>query len=99
MKKKLVVPEFQNEAEEAAFWAKLDLSEYFEPSDFKRGVVFPSLKQSELTEQSKMKTKYVTIRFPEQLIDEAKEKAQKLKVPYQKLVRDILQYGISSIKV
>jgi len=40
MKKQLVVPGFQNEAEEAAFWAKLDLSEYFEPSDFKRGVVF-----------------------------------------------------------
>ena len=45
MKKQLVVPEFQNEAEEAEFWAKLDLSEYFEPSDFKR-VVFPNLKRT-----------------------------------------------------
>ena len=41
MKKKLVVPKFKNEAEEARFWAKLDLSEYFELSDFKRGWCFP----------------------------------------------------------
>jgi len=43
MKKKLVVPKFKNEAEEARFWARLDLSEYFEPSDFKRGLVLTSL--------------------------------------------------------
>ncbi len=43
MKKKLVVPKFKNEAEEARFWTKLDLSEYFEPSDFKRGLVLTSL--------------------------------------------------------
>ena len=42
MKKKLVVPKFENEAEEAKFWANLDLSEYFEPSHFKRGAVFPA---------------------------------------------------------
>jgi hypothetical protein len=42
MKKKLIVPKFKSEKEEARFWASLDLSEYFEPSDFKRGVVFPS---------------------------------------------------------
>jgi len=58
MKKKLVVPKFQNEAEEAAFWAQLDLSEYFEPSDFKRGVVFPSLKRTK---------RLISIRLPEQL--------------------------------
>jgi hypothetical protein len=37
MKKKLIVPKFKSEKEEARFWASLDLSEYFEPSDFKRG--------------------------------------------------------------
>lgn len=42
MKKKLVVPKFKSEAEEARFWAKLDLSEYFEPSDFKGEWYFPA---------------------------------------------------------
>jgi predicted DNA binding CopG/RHH family protein len=54
--------------------------EYFEPSDFKR-VIFPNLKRTK---------KMVAIRLPEELIEEAKEKAQKLKVPYQKLMREIL---------
>ena len=34
--KKSKIPKFKSIAEEAAFWAKLDLSEYFEPSDFNR---------------------------------------------------------------
>lgn len=36
MKTKLVVPKFKNEDEERDFWDKIDITEYFEPSDFKR---------------------------------------------------------------
>ena len=43
MKKPLILPEFNNEDEERDFWDKIDISEYFEPSDFKQ-VVFPNLK-------------------------------------------------------
>jgi len=68
MKKPLVLPDFKNEDEERGFWSDIDLSDYLEPSDFKR-VVFPNLKRTK---------KMVAIRLPEQLIDEAKEKAQKL---------------------
>ncbi len=46
MKKELIIPNFKTEAEESKFWTSLDLTEYFEPSDFKRGVVFPNLKQA-----------------------------------------------------
>lgn len=85
MKKKLVVPKFKNEAEEAEFWANLDLSEYFEPDDFKRGVVFPSLKRTK---------RLISIRLPEQLLLKVKDKASKLHVPYQNLIQEYIQQGI-----
>jgi len=86
MKKRLVVPKFKNEKEEAEFWANLNLSEYFEPSDFKRGVSFPFLKRSK---------RLISIRFPEELIGKVKEKANKLDVPYQSLIRQYVKQGIS----
>jgi hypothetical protein len=43
MKKRLVLPKFKNEDEERDFWAKLDLTDYFERSDFVP-VSFPNLK-------------------------------------------------------
>lgn len=89
MKKKLVVPKFKNESDEAEFWAKLDLSEYFDPSDFKRGVVFPSLKRSK---------KLISIRLPEQLLLQVKYKASKLSVPYQSLIQQYVQKGLSATK-
>ena len=91
MKKPLMLPKFKNEDEEFDFWSGLDLTEHFEPSDFKR-VIFPNLKRTKIK-------RMVAIRLPEELIEEAKEKAQKLKVPYQKLMREILQHGISSMQV
>ena len=86
MKKKLVVPKFKNESEEADFWANLDLSEYFEPSDFKRGVTFPNLRRTK---------RLISIRFPEELIGKVKEKAFKLDVPYQSLIRQYVQQGVA----
>lgn len=43
MKKKLKLPKFKNEDEERRFWAKLDLSEYYDVSDMEP-VSFPNLK-------------------------------------------------------
>ena len=81
-----MVPKFKNEAEEAEFWSNLDLSEYFEPADFKRGVVFPNLKRSK---------KLISIRLPEELIGEVKDRAHKLDVPYQSLIRQYIQQGVA----
>lgn len=86
MKKKLVVPKFKNESEEADFWAKLDLSEYFEPSDFKRGIIFPNLKRTK---------RLISIRLPEELIGKVKKKASNLDIPYQSLIRQYIQQGVT----
>ena len=86
MKKRLVVPKFKSEKDEAEFWANLNLSEYFDSSDFKRGVSFPLLKRSK---------RLISIRFPEEMIGKVKEKANELDVPYQSLIRQYVKQGIS----
>jgi predicted DNA binding CopG/RHH family protein len=89
MKKPLVLPEFKDEDTERDFWDTIDLSEYFEPSDLKC-VIFPNLKRT---------NRAISIRLPEPLIEEAKAKAEKLDVPYQKLMREVLKQGIRAIKI
>jgi predicted DNA binding CopG/RHH family protein len=89
MKKPLHLPEFKSEDQERDFWDKIDITEYFEPSDLKR-VVFPNLKRT---------NRAISIRLPEPLIEEAKAKAEKLDVPYQRLMREVLKQGIRAIKI
>lgn len=84
MKKKLKIPKFKNEAEEAEFWANLDLSEYYEPGDLEE-VSFPDLKPT---------TRSISIRIPEYLLDRIKEKANALNIPYQSLIKQILGKSI-----
>lgn len=84
MKKQLKIPQFKNEDEEADFWAKLDLSEYLEPSDFER-VSFPNLKPT---------TRSISIRIPEYLLNRVKEKANELNIPYQSLLKLYIKKGI-----
>ena len=78
--KKLNVPKFYNEEEEATFWANLDISEYFESEAF-TSVEFPNLKPT---------TKAVSIRLPEYLIDAIKAEANKKGVAYQTDLKDTL---------
>lgn len=87
MKKPLNLPKFKNEDEEREFWSKIDLSEYLEPSDFKR-VSFPNLKPTK---------RLISLRVEESLVQKAKEKAAKLHIPYQTLMRKILHEGLSTI--
>ena len=86
MKKPLIMPKFKNEDEERDFWAKIDLSEYFEPSDFKK-VAFPNLKRTK---------RLISIRLPEPLLDQVKEQAEKQSVPYQNLIQQYVQRGLES---
>jgi len=85
MKKQLVLPKFKNKDEEVEFWDKIDLTEYFEPSDFKH-VLFPNLKRTT--------KKLISIRLPEQLLLKVKTKAQSLHVPYQQLIQQLIQQGV-----
>jgi len=84
MKKRLKIPKFKNEDEEREFWSKVDLSEYFEPSDFV-SVSFPNLKPT---------TRAISIRLPEYLIDRIKEKANELSIPYQSLIKTYLKKAV-----
>lgn len=86
MKKPLKLPKFKNEDEEREFWVKLDLTEYFEPSDFHR-VAMPNLKPT---------TQPISIRLPKYLIARVKERANKLNFPYQALMKQYIEKGLAS---
>ncbi len=85
MKKPLKLPKFKNEEEERKYWWNLDLSGYFEPSDFKKGVTFPNLKPT---------TTPISIRIPKYLLNRVKEKANELAMPYQSLIKQYIQKGV-----
>jgi len=84
MKKPLKIPKFKNEDEERDFWANLDLSEYFEPSDFVP-VSFPNLKPT---------TRSISIRLPVYLLNRLKEKANEINIPYQSLIKGYIKKGL-----
>ena len=84
MKKPLKLPKFKNEDEERSFWEKLDLSQYYEPSDFEP-VSFPNLKPT---------TRSISIRIPVYLINRVKQKANALDIPYQSLIKQYIAHGL-----
>ncbi len=86
MKKQLKVPKFKNEDKERDFWSKLNLSEYYEPSDMER-VSFPNLKPT---------SRAISIRIPEYLLNRVKEKANETNIPYQSLIKEYIKKGIIS---
>ena len=84
MKKQLKIPKFKNEDEEREFWSNIDLSKYYEPSDFKKAS-FPNLKPS---------TKTISLRLPLSMLDDLKTIANKKDVPYQSYIKVILDEKI-----
>ena len=84
MKKMLKLPKFRNEDEERNFWAKLDLSKFYESSDLKP-VSFPNLKPT---------SRSISIRLPEYLINRLKEQANEINVPYQSLIKGYLKKAV-----
>lgn len=80
MKKPLKVPKFKSEDEEKKFWNKVELTDYFDSSDF-QPVVFPNLKPS---------TKTISLRLPEGLLYRLKVMANEQDVPYQSLIKILL---------
>ena len=87
MKREINLPKFKDEDEERAFWADVDLSDYLEPADFDK-VSFPNLKPT---------SRSISIRFPEYVLDAVKERANKMGVPYQALIKEavIAAYVVS----
>ncbi len=77
MSKKKIIPRFEDDERERAFWAPEDSADYIDWSKGKR-VVFPRLKPS---------TKTISIRLPETLLEDIRYLANKLDVPYQSLLK------------
>lgn len=84
MKKPLKLPIFKNEDDERDFWAKINLADYFEPSDGVH-ISFPNLKPT---------SRSISIRLPLYLLNRLKEKANSLNIPYQSLIKQTLSQHI-----
>ncbi len=84
MKKSKKVPKFKNEQQERFFWEKNDVTDYF---NLKNGnkMNFPNLKPS---------TQTISIRLPEDLLEEIKVLANKRDVPYQSLIKILLRESL-----
>ncbi len=79
------VPLFKNEQEERIFWESHDSSDYFDLSKAKIAN-FPNLKKS---------TKTISLRLPADMLDKLKIKANAMDVPYQSLIKMMLQKELS----
>lgn len=84
MKNKLTIPSFKNEDKEREFWSKVDLSQYFDATDFEK-ISFPNLKPT---------SRSISIRIPEYLLNRVKEKANEINIPYQSLIKEYIKKGI-----
>ena len=84
MKKNLKVPKFKSENKERDFWAKANLADYFESSDFEKAS-FPNLKPTSHT---------ISIRIPSHILVRLKEHANEINVPYQSLIKEYIAEGI-----
>lgn len=84
MKKRIKLPRFKNEAQERAYWSKVDLSRFFDANDFERAS-FPQLKPT---------SRSISLRLPEHLFIRVKEHANELNVPYQALMKKYIAQGV-----
>ena len=70
-------PTFKSEAEETAFWASHDSTDYLDYSKSRR-MIFSKLKPS---------TETISLRLPKSLLEQLKTLANKRDVPYQTLLK------------
>ena len=78
------LPKFKNEQQEREFWAKNDVTDYFDVKGGKK-MNLPKLKPS---------TQTISIRLPEDLLEEIKVLANKRDVPYQSLIKILLRESL-----
>ena len=84
MKKFKKIPYFKTEKEERNFWQKVDSTEYVDYSKVVR-VRFPNLK---------LTSKPITIRLPISLLERVKVKANRLDIPYQSYIKQLIAQGL-----
>ena len=78
------IPKFKSERDERKFWQKADSTEYVDYTRMERWV-FSDLKLS---------SKPITIRIPESLLARVKVKANKLDMPYQTFIKQLILRGL-----
>jgi len=88
MKKPRKVPKFKTTSQEVSFWQKHDSTDYIDWNQAK-WVTFPNLKPS---------TETISLRLPEDLLNEIKVLANKEDVPYQSLMKVLLAHGVNSFR-
>ena len=71
------IPQFKNEDEEREFWAKNSPLDFMDANTIKPGV-FPNLKPT---------MKSISIRLPENMLEQLKILANKRDIPYQSLLK------------
>ncbi len=79
------IPKFKTEDQEREFWAKNDATDFFDLKKSGKGVRFPNLKPS---------TQTISLRLPEDLLEEIKLMANKRDVPYQSLIKMLLRESL-----
>jgi len=80
------IPKFSTEEEEQIFWENHDSTEFL---DWKKAkaVKLPNLKKS---------TKTISLRLPEDMLENLKIRANAMDIPYQSLIKMFLQKELSS---
>lgn len=86
---KKIEPLFDNEDAEREFWSVQSPLDFFDVSKAKKAT-FSKLKPS---------LKSISIRLPEDMVDELKVLANKRDVPYQSLAKLYLSWGIRSERI
>jgi Uncharacterized protein conserved in bacteria len=84
MKKLKKIPYFSSEKKEHDFWQKVDSTEYVDYSKLEKAR-FPNLK---------LTTKPITIRMPVSLLERIKVKANRLNIPYQSYIKQLIAQGV-----
>ncbi|CAN5616552.1 BrnA antitoxin family protein [soil metagenome] len=79
-----VIPSFENEEEERAFWATHDSTTYLDWNEA-NGVILPKLKPS---------MRSISLRLPAFMLDELRLIANKRDMPYQSLIKIFLKERI-----
>lgn len=79
------LPNFKTESKESDFWRKNDSTDYIDWSKA-QVATFPDLKPS---------TETISLRLPKHLLEEIKNKANKLDVPYQSLIKIFLSEKVA----
>lgn len=82
------LPKFKNISQEAEFWQTHDSTDYIDWKQAKHAS-FPNLKPS---------TKTISLRLPEDLLNDIKILANKEDIPYQSLMKMLLAQGVDSMR-